>query len=245
MNKSVKYLLLVFFIIMITIGIVLYFLFYKSMNNKQSFPEVANKTALIELPEPKFAGSVSIEEALLKRRSVREYQEEPLTLFEISQILWSAQGITNQAGHRTAPSAGALYPLELYIVVGDVKKLPAGVYKYRPDKHALKNISSGDKRESLKTAALGQPMVADAPVTLVFTAVYERTTAKYGERGKQYVWIEVGHAAQNVYLQAESFRLGAVVIGAFHEDQMKEICNIEENEEPIYLMSVGKKVNFY
>ncbi len=194
----------------------------------------------IKLPAPDYMGNTSVEEALSKRRSVRFYSGEDLSIEEVSQLLWAAQGITGTG--RTAPSAGALYPLELYLVVGDVEGLDNGVYQYRPVEHELEKAVEGDIRVELSKAAVGQNQehVRDAAVDLVFTAVYERTTGKYGERGIRYVHMEAGHAAQNVYLQAVSLELGTVVIGAFSDDKVKELVNAEEQEEPLYIMPVGR-----
>ena len=209
--------------------------------NKENKTMPKNESAVIKLPQPKYDSQTSVEEALLERRSIRDYSDEPLTLAEVSQLLWAAQGITNQRGFRTTPSAGALYPLELYLVVGQVEGLVEGVYKYQPDGHQLEKISQGDKRADLAEAALGQSAIKEAAAMIVFSAVYQRTTGKYGERGIRYVYIEVGHAAQNVYLEAVSLDLGTVVIGAFEEGEIKKIIEMADEEEPIYLMPVGKK----
>ena len=195
----------------------------------------------IKLPEPDHAGETSVEAALSKRRSIRAYSGDDVTLGEVSQVLWAAQGITAPWGGRTAPSAGALYPLELYLVVGDVDGMDNGVYRYRPKGHELEKVADGDVRAELAEAALGQECVKEAAIDLVFTAVYERTTAKYGERGMRYVHIEVGHAAQNVYLQAESLDLGTVVVGAFMDREVKRIVHAGAHEEPLYIMPVGRK----
>ena len=201
---------------------------------------VKKSSEIIKLPEPRYDSKVSIEKTLLKRRSVRNYLKEPLTLNEISQLLWAAQGITSPGGKRTAPSAGALYPLEVYIVAGYVENLPAGVYKYKPYEHEIIKTGEGDLRAKLGRAALSQGSVNNAPVVLVFCAVYQRTTKKYGERGIRYVHMEVGHAAQNVCLQAVSLGLGAVVIGAFHDNKVKKVMNLEADEHPLYILPVGK-----
>ncbi len=195
----------------------------------------------VKLPEPCSTSNTSVETALSKRRSIRDYSGENLTLEEVSQLLWAAQGITAPWGGRTAPSAGALYPLELYVVVGDVEGIDKGVYKYKPEEHELKKVKEGDIRAELADAAGGPECVRDAAIDIVFTAVYERTTGKYGGRGIRYVHIEVGHAAQNVYLQAVSLDLGTVVIGAFIDDQVKELVNAGEQENPMYIMPVGRR----
>jgi SagB-type dehydrogenase family enzyme len=200
---------------------------------------VQHESEIIRLPEPRYDSTTSIEKALLKRRSVRDYKDEPLTLTEVAQLLWAAQGITDPRGFRTAPSAGALYPLELYVVAGNVKNLSNGIYRYRPHSHDLLRVVQGDKRTDLCHAALGQPSVKDAAAVIVFSGVYERTTGKYGARGIRYVHIEVGHAAQNVYLQAVSLNLGTVVIGAFHDDAVKRILSMPAREQPLCIMPVG------
>jgi len=195
----------------------------------------------VELPEPRQDSAVSIEETLLKRRSVRHYTGEPLTLQEVSQLLWAAQGTTDPRGFRTAPSAGATYPLETYIVVGDVQDLTEGVYRYESAEHKLVKVLDGDCRAQLAGAALGQSWVEEGAISIVFTAIYERTTRRYGDRGIRYVHMEVGHAAQNVYLQAVALGLGTVVIGAFYDDQVGEILKLPQNEQPLYIMPVGRR----
>lgn len=197
--------------------------------------------SIIELTEPRHKSGVSIEEAILGRRSTREYAGEPLTLQELSQLLWAAQGVTDPRGFRTAPSAGALYPLEVYVVAGDVESLPEGVYRYSPQKHQLDKVLAGDKRAELAGAALGQAWVEEAAADIVFAAVYERTTGKYGERGIRYVQMEAGHAAQNLCLQAAALDLGIVTVGAFQDDQIKEILSLPEDEQPLYIIPVGRK----
>jgi SagB-type dehydrogenase family enzyme len=195
----------------------------------------------IKLPEPEYASKLSIEEALLQRRSVRDYKDQPLDISEVSQILWAAQGITDQRGLRTAPSAGALYPLEVYLVAGNVSGLPAGIYRYQTSAHALVKVADGDRRAELCQAALGQASVKKGAAVVVFTAIYERTTGKYGDRGIKYAHIEVGCASQNVYLQAVSLDIGTVFVGAFHDSQVKQLLNLEDNEHPQCIMPLGKK----
>ncbi len=195
---------------------------------------------VIKLPEPKYNSSISVEKALRERRSVRTYKNVSLMLSEVSQLLWAAQGITNPQGFRTGPSAGALYPLEVYLVAGNVNNLPAGVYKYRPRGHELIKIAKGDKRNELSDAALGQPWVADGSAVIIISAVYERTTRKYGERGVRYVHIEVGHAAQNIFLQSVSLHIGTVVVGAFDDRQVKKVVHLAPYEEPLIIMPLGR-----
>jgi len=206
----------------------------------ETITETVEVTVEVKLPEPRHDSGVSIEETLLKRRSVRDYTGECLNLQEVSQLLWAAQGTTDPRGFRTAPSAGATYPLETYILVGDVEDLTEGVYRYIPAKHKLVKVLDGDWRAQLAGAALGQSSVKEGAVNIVFTAIYERTTQKYSDRGIRYVHMEVGHAAQNVYLQAVALGLGTVVIGAFHDDQVQEILKLPQNEQPLYIMPVGR-----
>ena len=193
----------------------------------------------VVLPPPRHEGDTSVEEALQERRSIREYGPKPLTLGQVGQLLWAAQGISDGQGHRTAPSAGALYPLEAYLVAGNVEGLDAGVYHYRSRSHTLSRVLSGDLRQALYRAALEQRAVRDAPAIIVLTAIYERTTGKYGERGLQYVHMEVGAAAENFYLQAAALRLGTVFIGAFHDDQIQEVLQLAGDEMPLALLPVG------
>jgi SagB-type dehydrogenase family enzyme len=196
---------------------------------------------VIKLPEPRHDSDVSLEQSLLERRSVRDYSGQPLTLQEISQLTWAAQGLTDPRGFRTAPSAGGLYPLELYLVAGDVEDLPPGVYRYQPDGHQLVKTGDGDKRAGLAEAALEQEWVEEGAVDFVFTTVYERTTGKYGERGIRYVHMEAGHAAQNLCLQATALGLGAVTIGAFYDEQVSRLLNLPADEQPLYVIPVGRK----
>jgi SagB-type dehydrogenase family enzyme len=194
---------------------------------------------LIDLPPPSFDGKISVETALVKRRSVRSFSRKPLSLQDISQLLWSAQGITSPRGYRTAPSAGALYPLEIYVIVGFVEKVPAGIYKYNINRHGLTRTGDGDYRDDVCRAALHQRFIAEAPAVLLFCAVKERITRRYGERGLMYLFMEVGHAAQNVCLQSVALELGTVVIGAFKDKEIQTIVNLPENELPVYLIPIG------
>ena len=197
-------------------------------------------TGIVRLPPPRFEGPLSVEEALLVRRSVRTFSRDPLTVDDLTQLLWAAQGITHPQGYRTAPSAGALYPLELYVAVGRMVGLPAGFYRYRGREHALEVIGDRDLRPELGAAALHQRPVERAPVVFLITAVYGRMTAKYGERGVRYVDMEAGHAAQNLCLQAAALDLKSVVIGAFQDLPLKRIAVLPASEEPLYLVPVGK-----
>jgi SagB-type dehydrogenase family enzyme len=207
---------------------------------KEPAPLPVTPETEVKLPEPRYDSDVSIEETLLKRRSVRDYTGESLTLPEVSQLLWADQGITDPRGLRTAPSAGATYPLETYVVVGDVENLTKGVYRFHLPHYKLVKVLDGDLRTELAAAALGQRWVKQGAINIVFTAIYERTTGRYGDRGIRYVHMEVGHLGQNVHLQAVALGLGTVVIGAFRDDQVKEILNLPKDEQPLYIMPVGR-----
>lgn len=195
----------------------------------------------IKLPDPKFEGTVSLEKTLLKRRCRRTFSNEPLSMQEVSQLLWAAQGTTSPDGFRTCPSAGALYPLETLIIAGNVQQLESGVYRYHTNNHELSLVREGDVRPDLANASLKQTSIQKGPVSIVFTAIYDRTTWKYGQRGIQYVHMEAGHAAQNVCLQATALGMGTVMIGAFHDNSVKEILNLGNDEEALYILPVGKK----
>lgn len=197
----------------------------------------------IKLPTQSLKGEKSLEEILNQRRSIRSYKREPLTIEELSQLLWSAQGITEKSwGLRTAPSAGALYPLEIYVVIGNVRDLEVGVYKYIPETHSIIKILDGDRRREIYNSALQQESIIQAPVNFVIAAVFQRTAVKYGDRAERYVHIEVGHSAQNLLLQATALNLGAVPIGAFYDDKIKKALNLNKDEEPLYIIPVGKKL---
>jgi SagB-type dehydrogenase family enzyme len=196
---------------------------------------------IIKLPEPAVKGRVSVEDAMRKRRSRREFALAPLKLSEIAQLLWAAQGVSDPRGLRSAPSAGALYPLELYIVAENVDGLEAGVYHYRSEEHTLERVIKGKRRNRLYLAALAQECVKEAPAAVVITAVYERVTGKYGKRGVRYVHMEAGHAAQNFYLQAESLGLATVVVGAFSDRGVQKAIGAAKEEEPLCIMPVGRR----
>ena len=202
---------------------------------------MAESVKPIELPRPPITGEQQLERLLEQRRSVRAYKQAPLSLSEAGKLAWAAQGVTHPEGLRTAPSAGALYPLELFLVAGDVQGLEPGVYRYLPRRHALERLAEGDRRKPLGHAAYGQEWLADAPLVCVLAAVYERTAWKYGERAPRYVHMEVGHAGQNLFLQAEALGLGTVVVGAFDDDRVAAVLELPTGVRPLSLMPVGKK----
>ena len=191
------------------------------------------KMEKIELPDP-LETRKSIEECLLKRRSIRSFSKKELTLEEISTLLWSSQGITEKRmGFRTAPSAGALYPLEVYLIKRD------GLFHYIPKGHKIERLGDKDLRDELCKAALSQEYVREAPCVFVITGVPKRITGKYGERGVRYMWIEVGHAAQNLLLEAVALGLGGVPIGAFFDDEVAKILRLSKGEVPLYIIPIG------
>ena len=189
----------------------------------------------VALPAPSLEGRMSVEEATARRRSVREYAPDPLTLAEISQLLWSAQGLTSPEGLRAAPSAGARYPLETYLACAE------GLFRYEAANHTLVKVNRGDLRGPLAEACLGQSFVQEAAVSIIFAAVYGRTTSRYSDRGIRYVHIDVGHAAQNVHLQAEALGLASVPVGAFKDDFVARALALPGNHSPIYVVPVGHR----
>jgi SagB-type dehydrogenase family enzyme len=202
------------------------------------------------LPEPVLEGDMSVEEALYNRRSRRDFEDRAISIEQLSQILWATYGISDGRGFRTAPSAGAMFPLEIFVVVGNVEGIEAGVYRYIPQEHKIVRTANGDVRRELTQAALGQRMIQEAPVTIVHTAIMSRTTSRYGEvQGRRYVYMEVGHSAQNVYLQVEALGLGTCAVGAFIDIYIsgagdvpciRELLGISGgDEEPLYLMPIG------
>ena len=195
---------------------------------------------VITLPEPVLTGKLSVEAALQARKSRRSFAIGSLPLLEVSQLLWAAQGITRENGMRTAPSAGALYPLEVYLVAGLVDGLAAGVYRYQPQDHSLLAWRQGDQRQALAAAALGQSCIGKGAISLVLTGVTARTARKYGQRAWRYVLIEAGHVGQNIYLQAAALDLGTVTVGAFNDEEIHQLLQLAEGEIPLTIMPVGR-----
>jgi SagB-type dehydrogenase family enzyme len=209
------------------------------------------RQTIIKLPSPQLRGKVSLEETILRRRAVRRYRSEPLGLSQLSQILWSAQGITGTREFRAAPSAGATYPLEIFVFVGkqgviasEAKQAPeelqAGIYHYEADSHSLSLHNPADLRPDLARATLDQEFIIDAPVDIVICALYHRTSYRYGRRGERYVHIEVGHVGENIHLQAVALGLATVEVGAFHDEEVWKILGVEEQIKPLYIMPLGK-----
>jgi SagB-type dehydrogenase family enzyme len=211
------------------------------------------KQATIKLPGAQLKGNVSLEETISRRRAVRRYSEKPILLSQLSQILWAAQGITGTGEFRAAPSAGATYPLEIYVVIGkqcidngkakqDFQELQAGIYHYEPNSHSLSLRTSGDLRPYLARAALDEEFIAKAPVDIVICALYHRTSYRYGKRGERYVHMEVGHVGENIHLQAMAIGLSTVEVGAFNDEAVIEVLGVDQQFKPIYIMPIGRAV---
>jgi SagB-type dehydrogenase family enzyme len=195
----------------------------------------ADEEVIVTLPDAHSRSTMTLDEALTSRRSIREFTSEPIDAELVGHLLWAAQGITSPEGGRTAPSAGALYPLELYAVTS------AGIFHYRTVSHDLATLARRDVRADLSRAALGQGAVRDAALVIVVTADYSRTATKYGVvRGERYVLLEAGHAAQNVLLEAAALGLGAVPIGAFDDGAVARVLALPAAHAPIYLIALGR-----
>jgi SagB-type dehydrogenase family enzyme len=193
----------------------------------------------VKLSEPQVSDWSRIEELIQKRRSVRRYTDRELSESIISRILWAAQGISSEDGLRTSPSAGALYPLEIHIVAGKGSGFEPGVYRYIAEEHTLVQEITGDQREKLSRAALSQPMVKNASVSIVISAIYPRITSKYGKRGIRYAHMEAGHAAQNVYLLGVELGIGTCAVGAFDDEEVRKVLKMPVNEDPLYILPLG------
>jgi SagB-type dehydrogenase family enzyme len=201
---------------------------------------VRERETFLELPAPRLDSPFSLEKAIARRRSVRGYAEGQLSLSELSQLLWAAQGITSEPGLRAAASAGATYPLEVYVIVGAVAGLETGIYRYDCKENRLSPVRAGDQRRALASAARGQSSLEDAPLTIALTAIYARTAGRYGARATRYVDMEAGHASQNIYLQAAALGLGTVAVGAFDDGEVARVLDAGKDEVPLYLMPVGR-----
>lgn len=237
----------VIFILVAVVGIVLVFKYViitpltsTPMEEKTYFRETMSVGQSVTLSDPAKESNVSVEQALQNRRSVREYTEELLSIEEIGQLLWAAQGVTSDDGKRTAPSAGALYPLEIY-VTGQIGEKESGFYHYNPNDHSLSKESEQDLRQSFAAAAYDQEWIEDAPINIIVTAFYERLATKYGDKAAQFVHLEAGHAAQNVLLQVESLGLGAVTVGGFDDEEVSATLGLTDEEMPLYIIPVGNK----
>ncbi len=217
---------------------------------KKEFPEKAVEEGFILLPEPRLDSDFSIEKAIQDRRSVRSYQKQALTLQEVAQLLWAAYGLTQprknapdylRGGLRAAPSAGGRYPLEVYLAVKNVEGLEPGVYRYQSEKHGLVTVTLEDRWDAISEAAFNQPHFRSAAAALIYSAVFERSMVKYGQRARErYVCMDLGHSGENVYLQATALHIGTCAIGAFNDLWLKKAVGMTQDEEPLYIMPVGK-----
>lgn len=202
----------------------------------------AEKEVPMMLPKPNNKGSLSVEEAIKQRRTVRSFSSRPIKSEDLSQLLYGAQGITEDKGFKRAvASGGALYPLDVYVVMGEnsAEGIDAGVYHYIPESHCIEEVTTGDRRRHIAAASLSQTWMAGAPVNLVITACYSRICSKYGDRGVRYAMIEAGHAGQNIFLQAEALGLKAGIVGAFNDEEVINVLGIPESHEPLLIMPIG------
>ncbi len=198
----------------------------------------------ISLPLPKTDNGMGINQVISSRRSVRRYSSQPLTLAELSQLLWSAQGITDPRGKkRSAPSAGAIYPLKLYVSVkpGGVKGISEGIYLYLPQEHKLKKLISGDHQASLAQIAFGQIWMAQAPIIFIFTAEPSRMISRYRERAWLYIHLEAGMASENLMLQAVALGMGSCAVGAFWENRLAKLLKLSPSQKSLLMVTVGRK----
>jgi SagB-type dehydrogenase family enzyme len=233
-NKEVVLVVLVVLVILVGVG---------AMGcPPPAVPETMPPDLVISLPSPRHTGEMSVEEAIFRRRSIRRFTDEPLTLKEVSQLLWSAGGKTIDGvtgATRAFPSAGGLYPFKIYLVAGNVIGLADGIYRFGWRDHSLSLIKEGDFREELMVASLRQGFVYQAPVSIVWVGDFARIERRYGVRGvERYISMDVGGAGQNVHLQAEALGLGTVIVGAFRDAAVQDILGTELT--PLYIMPVGR-----
>lgn len=238
-----KGLVILILIILVLASALTAFLLYFSIPSETENPSRA-VMEVVKLPEPDLMGNISVEEAIQNRRSVRTYANKSLSIKDVSQLMWAAQGITDEQNNlRAAPSSGRTYPLEIYLVVGKggVERVGEGVYHYNPNNHELEKLLNGDKRSDLSNAANGQGAVAGAPVNIVITGNYQRTMAKYGNNNLsiRFVHLEAGHTGENIYLEATARGLATVSIGSFNDDTIKTLLNIPADETTLYIFPVG------
>lgn len=189
--------------------------------------------AQIELPLPETSGGMPLHEALFRRRSYREFSRRMLTRQQISQLCWSAQGVTDQEGFRTAPSAGAIYPSVLFLATTEA------LFEYSPERHALQMRLRADVRKRLQAAALDQECVGEAPTCLIVSMNEKYLTRKYGERAARYCALEAGHIAQNVLLEATAMGLVGVPVGAFDDRRVSAVLELRDELAPVYLLPIG------
>jgi len=212
-----------------------------------ALPAEGAAPATVPLPAPKTDGKVSIESALKQRRSVRSFAPTPLNLEEVGQLCWAAQGVTDDKGHRTAPSARAIYPLELYVAAGSVTGLPPGLYRYQPASHSLHLVAPGDKRADLDQKAVGQSWmpIAKAPAVFVISGTAAKMASSEDpavrERGAHFMWVEAGLAAQGFFLEATAMGLGSTYVGGFRAAETQALLGLPSSEEVLAILPVGRR----
>ncbi|MGB9977923.1 SagB/ThcOx family dehydrogenase [Methanobacterium sp.] len=239
MSRKGKFVLI---ILIILLGITIAYLVWPQPTTTNNSQKTVIST--VNLPSPILQGNMSVEQAIQNRRSVRHYTNESITLQDVSQILWAAQGITDKAQNlRSVPSGGQVYPLEVYIIVGKdgVTGLSEGIYHYNPYNNSLEKTSESDARSDLSQAANGQAWVKQAPVDIVITGDYNKMVAKYKDETlcTRFVNLEAGHAGENIYLEAEARGLVTVALGSFKDDQVHSVLGLPDNENTIYIYPVG------
>jgi SagB-type dehydrogenase family enzyme len=210
------------------------------LNKPKTYKEYPDKNK-IELPAPELMGKMTFQEVLKKRKSIRSFSTKPLNLKQLSYVLWASTGIQRKQGNyefRTAPSAGALYPIETYLVVNNVEDLEKGVYHYSIKNHLLQQLRLGDFSKDVTLAALEQSMCMQAAVVFIWTAIFFRSKWKYKQRAYRYVYLDAGHIAQNLALSSTSIGLGSCQIGALFDDELNRIINVDGQEESAIYMSV-------
>ncbi len=209
--------------------------------------EQTGKSLTYTLPQPDTKGTMSVEETMAARRSQRNFSRDGISLKNASQLLWAAYGITKSSDHpalggglKTAPSAGATYPLQVYLLVRDVEGVEPGVYRYIPKDHSIVRVIDRDVKKELSAASYNQKMIEQAPACIFYSAIYSKTTGKYKERGRErYVCMDLGHSAENVFLQAVALGLGTCPVGAFNDDEVRKVMQLPVEEEPLYMMPIG------
>ncbi len=221
--------------------LLLSFIFIASNTFLQELEEYSKKEIL--LPKPSYKGSISFEETIYKWKATRKFQKDkPLTLQLLSQLLWAASGTTVDgvtSATRVYPSAGAIYPLDIYVVCKNIKDLESGIYKYNCKNHSLILVKKGDFSSQLAYFAVGQMFIAEAPVSFIWVGDYSKVS-RYGDRGtKRYIFADLGHSAQNLTIQATALGLGTVQVGAFNNEKIKSLLEIKQHEDPLYIMPVG------
>jgi len=196
----------------------------------------------IALPAPEQVVTSSVDQALRQRRSIRSYSDRPLSIEQLSYLLWASTGIQRRARNfefRTAPSAGALYPIETYVVVNNVENVPQGLYHYSIKQHTLEELQTGDISQAITTAAMGQRICSQAAAVFIWTAVFQRTKWRYRDRAYRYIYLDAGHIAQNLALSATSLGLGSCQIGALFDEEVNEIVGVDGIEESTIYMTVA------